>query len=264
MTAIPRQLSERRRQIAAHFSRAANGYKNFDAVQQYFGQQLIQHLSDPQGCIVDLGCGPASLYQPLRALGQHYLGIDVSAEMLKVANQVISETDQVTLADAEALPLKTSSVDVCFANMSLQWCASLSQAVSEMRRVLKPTGEAAFNLPLDGSFKELQDSWRQLDDIPHTQPFTPLNQALADIEQAGVTGYHYAVVEHRQYFPDLKSLLQSVKGVGANFVAREHSPGLMTPRRFAQLTDRYEVYREKSGLPITWRVGHFHFQSRIN
>lgn len=263
--ALTQMQNERQReQIAQHFSRAALQYRDHDAVQQEMGHQLMQRLLQPQGRIVDIGCGPGSLYRPLRALGDSYLGIDVSAAMLSVANDALQASDHLLLADAGALPLQTSSVDVCFANMSLQWCANLTHAVTELKRVLKPEGEAAFNLPLQGSFSELQQSWRQLDDIPHTQPFKTLNQALVEVENAGINGYHYSVVEHRQWFPDLRSLLQSIKGVGANFVARESSPGLMTPRRFKQLSDCYEEFRAEEGLPLTWRVGHFHFLRKIN
>jgi len=256
--------AQRRHQIARHFSRAAHAYTSHDEIQQILGQRLMQYLSEPSGRIADIGCGPASLYQPLRALGDHYVGIDVATEMVAVARRKLQRTDTVLLADAESLPLQTACVDVCFANMSLQWCANLIQAITEMKRVLTPQGQAAFNLPLEGSFNELQQSWRQLDDMPHTQPFKSLNTVLSQIEQAGITGYHYAVIEHTQWFADLKSLMRSIKGVGANFVGRDNNPGLMTPRRFARLSENYEQYRTENGLPLTWRVGQFYFLEKIN
>lgn len=253
----------RQRRVALQFSKAAAAYHHHDAIQRYFGESLLTRLLQPKGCMVDIGCGPASMYPVLAERSTHYIGIDIAAGMLKQARKAATSADFM-LADAENLPLKTHSVDVCFANLSLQWCDDLSRAIAEMHRVLDSDGEAAFNLPLAGSFNELQQSWQQVDGLPHTQQFRSLNSALNSIEQAGITGYQYGVEEYQQWFPDLKTLLQSIKGVGANYVARETSPGLMTPRRFARLSKFYERYRTNKGIPLTWRVGQFHFLRLVN
>lgn len=250
--------------VAQQFSKAAVAYHQYDAIQRYFGDALLQRLLQPKGCLMDIGCGPGSMYDLLAPLSEYYVGIDIAEGMLHRAKHDTVGPTNLIQADAESLPFRTGAIDVCFANLSLQWCTDLSQAIAEMRRVLKRDGEAAFNLPLRGSFCELQQSWRQVDGLPHTQQFRSLDDVLIDIEGAGITGYQHSIIEYQQWFPDLKTLLQSIKGVGANYVARTTTPGLMTPRRFARLSEHYEVYRTDKGIPLTWRVGLFHFLRQIN
>lgn len=250
--------------VAQQFSKAAVAYHRHDAVQRYFGDALVQRLIQPRGCLIDVGCGPASMYDVLAPLSEHYIGIDIAPGMLHHAQRVTAHGAHLIEADVETLPFRSGAVDVCFANLSLQWCTDLTRAITEIRRVLHTDGEAAFNLPLTGSFCELQNSWRQVDGLPHTQQFKSLDDVLLCIEGAGVTGYQHSVIEYQQWFPDLKTLLQSVKGVGANYVARTTTPGLMTPRRFARLSECYDSYRTQQGIPLTWRVGQFHFLRKIN
>ena len=247
--------------IAEHFSKAAADYHHHHQIQQYFGQQLLEPLlNQPRQRIVDIGCGPASMHSSLMALGKHYLGIDVAAAMLHQARQRTGQQNLFIQADAQALPLQSNSVDLCFANLSLQWCADLTQAVAEFKRVLRHQGQGAFNLPIEGSFSELKWSWQQLDQTPHTQQFKPLEEILRAIAKTGLIDVQHRVIEHQQWFSDLPSLLRSIKGVGANFVDRADSPGLMTPRRFEQLSQHYDRFRTSKGVPLTWRVAAFYIK----
>ncbi|MBU2823044.1 methyltransferase domain-containing protein, partial [Acidithiobacillus ferrooxidans] len=47
--------------------------------------------------------------------------------------------------DAENLPLATASIDLLYANMSIQWCNDLDQVLREFARVLRPGGLLMFS-----------------------------------------------------------------------------------------------------------------------
>lgn len=250
-------------QVSRHFSRAATQYQQHHEIQQLFGRQLLNHKQLACQRLLDVGCGPAAMYPALVDQCKHYIGLDLSSAMLKQAAQLAPNAQWLQGA-AENLPVASRSVDFYFANLSLQWSESLLLSLQEMQRVLSDEGEAAFNLPIAGSFQELQESFRQLDKQPHTQSFFSMQQLNGLIEDSGLRGYQYHIKEHQQWFPDLKSLLRSIKGVGANYVKREQGGGLLSPRRFNQVIDAYERYRTDKGLPLTWRVASVHFLKQVN
>jgi len=250
-------------QVSRHFSRAAAQYLQHHEIQQFFGEQLLKHKQ--LGCkrLLDVGCGPAAMYPVLAQQCTDYIGLDLSPAMLQQAAR-IAPHGQWLQGAAENLPLAPQSIDFYFANLSLQWSESLQLSLQEMQRVLSDDGEATFNLPIAGSFHELQESFRQLDEQPHTQSFFSVQQLNSLIEASGLRSYQYHIKEHQQWFPDLKSLLGSIKGVGANYVKRKEGGGLLSPRRFNQVIDAYECYRTEKGLPLTWRVASFHFLKQVN
>ncbi|MGM0525420.1 MAG: methyltransferase domain-containing protein [Pseudomonadota bacterium] len=250
-------------QVSRHFSRAAAHYQQHHEIQQYFGQLLLSRKQLTCRRLLDVGCGPAAMYPALTEQCTDYIGLDLSPAMLQQAAR-IAPHGQWLQGAAENLPLPAQSIDFYFANLSLQWSESLQLSLQEMQRVLSDEGEAAFNLPIAGSFHELQESFRQLDEEPHTQSFFSMEQLNGVIEASGLRGYQYHIKEHQQWFPDLKSLLRSIKGVGANYVKREQGGGLLSPRRFNQVIDAYECYRTDKGLPLTWRVASVHLLKQVN
>lgn len=60
-------------------------------------------------------------------------------------------------ADAHALPVRTSAIDVVWMSMSAQWFDDPITAIGEAFRVLRPGGLIAFSAPGPGSLLELRD-----------------------------------------------------------------------------------------------------------
>ncbi|WP_404399224.1 methyltransferase domain-containing protein [Idiomarina seosinensis] len=256
-------MAAEQQQVARHFSRAAVNYHQHDAIQQYFGRQLLSYLPQPVDQLIDIGCGPGSL-RPL--LGKHcrnYLGIDLAAGMVRQAKQ--NFPDDIWLqACAEQLPLQNDSVDAYFANLSLQWSPSLHSVFSEALRILKPGARAVFNLPVAGTLSELSSCWRKIDERPHIRRFHSLTEVLTCLEGIGISHYQHRLDEQQQYFPDLRSLLASIKGVGASYVGPRQAAGLLSPRRFQRVVSSYEKYRQEKGLPLNWKVLSVCFEKQVN
>lgn len=93
--------------------------------------------------VLDLGCGSAPL-EPL-LLAHQYVGLDRSAAELKGAR--LRARGPLVQADALALPLRTDSVDVVLAPMSLMLVQPVDVALAELARVLHPGGMLAALLP---------------------------------------------------------------------------------------------------------------------
>ncbi|MFD2632882.1 methyltransferase domain-containing protein [Idiomarina piscisalsi] len=243
--------------VAQHFDRAATSYAQHDEIQRKAAHDLLDCANTvkpiSQKTIVDIGCGPAVETARLESYSQQYLGIDISREMLARA-QTLNPHLSWLQGHWTALPLANESVDWVFANLSLQWVDDLNTAFAEVYRVLKPGGIATVNTLLPGTFSSLQSSWAEVDNKPHINNFS----TQADIAQAteAFPWLHKTFYTHNyvQYFPSLRALLTSIKGVGASLVKRDNNSGLMTKSKFQTLETAYETYRTSDGLPLEWHI----------
>lgn len=108
-----------------------------------------QHVKNRQK-ILDVGCGNAVLYDTLADRSINYVGLDVSAKLLKIAQKRIKSLKKIgqvkfIKGDVTKLPFKEKSFDVIFALAVLHHIPSSElrqKAVKEIWRVLRPAGQA--------------------------------------------------------------------------------------------------------------------------
>lgn len=104
----------------------------------------------PGEVVVDLGSGGGLdvflAAQRVASTGRA-IGIDMTPEMIDLANKNLSRTAfgnvEFHLAEIEALPLESGSVDCVISNCVLNLVADKERAFSEIVRILKPGGRLA-------------------------------------------------------------------------------------------------------------------------
>jgi SAM-dependent methyltransferase len=98
-------------------------------------------LGDREATVIDIGSGPGDLLLALRAIAPtvRLTGVEPSEEMRKIATE-----RGLTVVDgrAEALPFANASVDLVLSTLSSHHWEDPAAAVGEIRRVLRPGGEA--------------------------------------------------------------------------------------------------------------------------
>lgn len=103
-----------------------------------------QFQFDAQSVILELGCGPGTLWHSNHAripADWQITLTDFSPGMLEEARQRLGEHRfSYQVADAQALPFADASLDAVIANHMLYHVPDLPQALAEIRRVLKPGG----------------------------------------------------------------------------------------------------------------------------
>ncbi|MET0398929.1 MAG: class I SAM-dependent methyltransferase [Longimicrobiaceae bacterium] len=98
------------------------------------------------GRVLDLGCGTGALLPRLGAWGAgvaRYTGVDLSAEMLRVAAgkaEGAAFPAGFAAASADALPFGDAAFDTVVSASSLHFWADAEAALVEARRVLRPGG----------------------------------------------------------------------------------------------------------------------------
>jgi SAM-dependent methyltransferase len=105
--------------------------------------------------VLEIGCGVGRMTRPIAARAGDVIALDVSAEMLAQAREENPELDHVTWIHGDGTSLGEigdASVDACVSHVVLQHIPDPSvilHYVTEMGRVLRPGGWAAFQVSND-------------------------------------------------------------------------------------------------------------------
>lgn len=134
-----RDASRLRARIALH--------DRFSVNKQGWFSWLCDHLAlPPESRILELGCGPATLWAEglaARARDWSIYLTDLSLRMVQDARLQLSGgvlSAGFAVADAQNIPAGAGCFDAVLANHMLYHVPSLGRALAEIRRVLKPTG----------------------------------------------------------------------------------------------------------------------------
>jgi SAM-dependent methyltransferase len=98
-------------------------------------------FAEPRDVVVDVGCGTGLHINALRARGLRPIGVDLSADQLRIAHE---RTDGVIQADAAGLPLRAEAIPVAVAAFIDRDVDDFASAAAEIARVLQPGGRFVY------------------------------------------------------------------------------------------------------------------------
>jgi SAM-dependent methyltransferase/GNAT superfamily N-acetyltransferase len=128
--------------LVARYDGYADWYDawNKPNAEQYAGE-IGDLLGPGEGLCLDLGCGSGLYFDAIAATGRTVVGLDYSADQLRVAR---SRSRQVLRGDAAALPF----ADGTFSTVTTLWISTdvdnFSAVLAEAARVLQPGGLLVF------------------------------------------------------------------------------------------------------------------------
>ena len=99
--------------------------------------------------VLEVGCGAGVDLVRFAKGGAVVTGVDVAASAIELARANFAQqrlSGELCVADGEHLPYPDDSFDVVFAHGVVQYTADPGRLVEECRRVLKPGGEAIFQV----------------------------------------------------------------------------------------------------------------------
>lgn len=248
--------------ISDTFSAAAKDYGKFNQLQKESAGLLLAGTTEHSWNVervLDIGAGPGTGFPRGQSeyldghdtLEPQVIALDIAQGMLKQL-KINYPSYSAICADAQSLPVKDDMVDLIYSNLALQWCSDLGSALSEAHRVMRSGAELHCAVVADDSLSQLSslglkvNRFRTKSDIESMMELCPWQAFSVEIAELTV------------HFDDLRSLLYSIKGVGASVVTSNGccSQGLRLRGRqdWLALQKRAEGLRNLEGLPLTYQV----------
>jgi malonyl-CoA O-methyltransferase len=260
-----------KRLVRRSFEQAAASYDAAAVLQREINTRMLerlQYIKHEPNIILDVGSGTGF---GSRALMERYpkaglIALDLAQSMLQAARAhkpwwkraLRQRRESYICGDVDALPIKTSSVDMVWSNVTLQWCNDLNRSFAELHRVLAPNGLLMFSTFGPDTLKELRQAFSSVDGFTHVNRFVDMHDIGDTLVHAGFS----APVMDMEYitltYGDLKSLLGELKSIGAHNVTRGRRQGLMGKREWQLLQGAYEQFRRDGRLPATFEVVYGH------
>ena len=245
-------------QVAKAFSQAAQHYDAVAGLQRQAADHLLERVADKLvGEVMDLGCGTGYLTQQLltQVEVKRVLGVDVAPGMIDWCRQHISdERCDWLLADAQALPLATQSVDQVVSSLAIQWCVDQQALFGHVSRVLRPHGGFYATSLGPRTLVELRWAWQQVDTFQHVNDFVPQEQ-LATAMQPFFGEVQVQSHTISLQFDTVTDILRSLKQLGASNHNAGASRGLTTRKQIHRLSEAYESLRDANGkLPVSYQI----------
>ena len=269
---LPVQIDKRLMRRA--FEHAAHSYDQAAVLQREVNQRMLERLDwiklDPHW-VLDAGAGTG---MGARALATRYprarvLGLDIAETMLQVARAaepwwkrsmpfLSGNLPQYVGGDLSRLPLKTSSMNLLWSNLALQWCDDLQATFSEFQRVLAPGGLLMFSTFGPDTLRELRLAFSGIDGHTHVNRFVDMHDIGDQLLYAGFSTPVMDMEMITLTYPDVMALLRELKAIGAHNVTSGRGHGLMGKRKWNAMLQQYERLRQEGRLPATFEVVYGH------
>ncbi len=155
-------------------------------------QKTLSELH-PKLC-VDIGCGPGELTRLVQDLEPDCLTLGVDLSLASLAGMRRGSSAEFAYGDGLHLPVRTHSVDICFAFELIEHLDEPAELLREVRRVLRPRGVLLLSTPNTRSltawtgrvlYAVLGRRWNAWDDS-HRHLFSP-SELTGLLEAEGFT-----------------------------------------------------------------------------
>jgi ubiquinone/menaquinone biosynthesis C-methylase UbiE len=127
------------------FSKDAADYdqsKRYDSLRETYPAIVTEAVSSPFAAILDIGCGTGALLRMIQEKRKdaRLSGVDLSEKMIQVAKGKLGKKADLRVSDSEKLPFPNGAFDLVMCTYSFHHYPNPGAVLSEVRRVLAPSG----------------------------------------------------------------------------------------------------------------------------
>ncbi|MCA3147863.1 MAG: methyltransferase domain-containing protein [Burkholderiales bacterium] len=253
--------------------RRADAYPRHDVVIREVARRMAERLDlircQPE-LVLDVGCGPGRDLADLqgRYPQARLLALDLSEKNLRQFHAPVTTLrrwfQSITAsqrpvpaaiqADLAHLPIKNSSVDFLYSNLSLQYTPQPHSVFPEWARVVKPGGLLMFSTLGPDSLQELRSAGL----AGSILPLVDMHDLGDMLVEAGFTTPVMDMEKLTLTYKSSEDLLGELHALGGNCLASRRQ-GLQTPRDWRRRTEPLQHQAQADGrIPLTLEVIYGH------
>jgi len=276
-----------RAQVRRAFERAAATYDDAAVLQREVGQRMAERLGFVKiqpTAILDAGCGTGLALGELRARypEARLIGLDLAFNMAVAARNrpgamaaarsagsllrrvlgAFSPSPEVgpwcICGDIVSLPIRSSSIDLLWSNLTLQWIGDPQKAFAEFRRVLRVGGLLSFTTFGPDTLKELRTAFLAADRATHVGTFIDMHDLGDMLVHAGFADPVMDMETLTLTYDDAIGLMRDLKAIGAHNVTAGRPRGMMGRQRWQRMLAALEATRRDGRLPASFEVVYGH------
>lgn len=224
-------LSSKKKVINA-FDKAALTYDSCAHVQKRIAEKLatnLKELKNIPGSILEIGCGTGFLTQSLVSHFKNvpYYATDFAPLMVKSCQEKFKNTPEVSsfIMDGENPKLETNTDWTC-SSMAFQWFEDFETSV---RKLWQKTNVLAFTVPVDGTFQELQDAYKQFNYPAGFRTFVPADALYKLCRDLKPSGFQFQIQKEVEYFQNMLLFIKQLKNTGTQTPRADYSLNNIRP-----------------------------------
>ena len=255
--------------VAQSFSKAASRYDAAAKVQKRVASRLLSslqasldklpNLASPR--IVDAGCGTGYWTAQLAAISPKVTGVDFADGMLRYAKAHYPQVAHWLCDDLEHMQLVPGQTDIIFSSLAVQWCESLTPLLQHWYQLLAPGGQVFIATLGPKTLQELNQSFQQLDKLPHVNQFLTFQQIQAQLASSPFTVMAAEQYLEHDYYADVLELMHDLKNIGAQTVVHNQQPKPLNKTKLVALREAYQSFAQADGqLPASYDVIYLQLQ----
>lgn len=264
---VPVSLS--RQSCLRAFETVASCYENADVVAQTTGEELLSRLdlvARPPAVIIDVGAGSGRHVGPLlrRYPNARLVLLEPCASLLDRFKPGLIDRlrwrSRITRLHgfAESIEIDDASVDLVFANQSLQWC-ELEPTLAEFRRILRPSGLLSFATVGPDTLHELRVAWQQVCGPEAAESRLHRFLDMHDLGDALIQAGFSEPVMDMDYltltYADAQAMFVDLRSCGARNARSDRPRALTGKALFNQYVEKLNAQRDSSGrIPLTFEL----------
>jgi malonyl-CoA O-methyltransferase len=250
-----------KKKIAKNFSKAAPTYDKWALPQNIIAKNTISLLDDnliPEN-IIDLGCGTGKLINSLQKKFQNscITGIDIADGMIKHCTQKYDKYKNINFykKDIEEFSTSCCSYNLAISSFSLQWILNPISTFLKIHSLLKKNGLFVFSLPINGTLKELSDSYeKSLQKKMYSLKYNDELFYINALQHSNFKILKFKIAYTQSYFKDI-DIFRYFKKTGTTLNAMHHE----SPLKITELNKLVHFYKKKysnkdGSIPVSYRV----------
>ena len=220
-----------KRQVQRSFDATTSSYGTPGDFHWDFAQRLVERAPvQPGQTLLDVATGsaPAAILAAQHVgLHGHIIASDLSLGMIRLAQQHLAATGygnvSLVAGDAEALPVRTSSMDGILCSSAIVWFPNIPRVLGEWYRIVRPGGWIAFSCfggLASQMVNELVIDLLAPYGITYPELTAPLNTPHKCRAVVAATGFEQTTVQtarHQQFATDSDASFAQAWGLACRF-----------------------------------------------